>query len=179
MAYDLTMAAVATGDGISAAMWNILVNNIDYLHDTREQLSVGPISNTSMSTTGDFHAPSTNNVNNATHTGFQVFIPANFGALVSAVVLMLATTTYSAEADFNTDFGGVGENYNANSGNMLNQAVSFTANQIKSVDIASILTGLAAGDMLGLRVSNSSGANAGNWQALQLVIVYTRSDSIP
>jgi len=99
------------------------------------------------SNVGDFPVATAGSAQDAR---FAFYVPLDFTSLTSAVVVMIPDATETAQWDVTTDFGGDGEAYNLNSDSITNGTESVTANDVEEVDIADALTGLAAGDYVGV-----------------------------
>lgn len=182
MPYTDPMDTYVDGELIETADINTWVANIDYLHSRPFTLWVMGKGDSAPTAVGDFAARQIANTGAGTHFEYlQTAIPDHFDTLVSAELLMMATTSYTAEYDVNTDYFNPdsGEAYNNHSGAILSTTVALTANVPLFIDISGALTSLAAGDILGVKASNSTGANGGNWYILGLRIIYTASDTTP
>lgn len=82
------------------------------------------------------------------------FVPADFSSITDAVVI-LATANSSATADIDVavDFAANGEAHTTNSGSDTSSSYDVTTNQMFEMDISGTLTGLAAGDYVGVFVT--------------------------
>ena len=183
MPYVDPMPTYVDGELIPTSEINDWIGNIDYLHSRPITLTAQGVSNNGLSIQGDYAARGTNNVSTGDHMVFGLAIPDNYATLLSAQIVIFSTTSYTAEYDVNVDFGepnaAVPENYNQHSASIPDQTIALTANKMKYIDISAALVDLAAKDVLSVRISNSTGANAGTWYAPILKIVYTPSDTVP
>lgn len=96
---------------------------------------------------GDFV---TSPIGAAQTVNINFFVPADFSSLVSAVVVVIADNTETTQYDVVTDFGAAGEVHTANSDSLVNSTQAITVNEIEELDVSGALTGLAAGDYVGL-----------------------------
>lgn len=182
MAYDDSMATYSTGDLATATEVNKVTSNVDFLHSRPITLTVPGMSSASMTLQGDWVAESVGNQGAGTAEGvFMLAVPDNFDTLVSAQIKIFAATSFTADFDINTDFNtpGANENYNQHSGSLLDQTLALTANKTYWINISSTLTGLVGGDVLAVRIGNTSGVASGSWFAPLLKFVYAASDTVP
>ena len=81
-----------------------------------------------------------------------MLIPTNFQAFVSADLLIVAGGTGDMRFSIDTTWGGAGtETYNSASDNIAAGQIAVTLNLINSIDISAALTGVAAGDLVGIK----------------------------
>jgi len=87
---------------------------------------------------------------------FQVAIPLEFQELVTADVVVVQTATAAGPPDMQwsttTDWGKLcaAENYNAGSDAETDQTTAVAQNNLVCIDISASLTGIAAGDLVGV-----------------------------
>ncbi len=81
------------------------------------------------------------------------FAPADFSSITSAVVVVYPTATQGA-ADWDTysDYAAIGEAHNIHSESNTASTYNVTDDQFFEVDISGILSSLAAGDYVGIRL---------------------------
>lgn len=90
---------------------------------------------------------------NGEFTYFMTFqVPADFTTLTSCVVVLLSTDA-AADLDWtvDTDFAAVGEATGTHTDSATADAYAPAQNQIANLDISAALTGLLAGDVLGMK----------------------------
>lgn len=80
----------------------------------------------------------------------QLLIPEDFHQLVSAVVVIIPGATGNLRRSVDTDYGAIGEAYNTHSESIAAGEVAVTANVLTSISVAAALTGIAAGDFVGI-----------------------------
>ena len=94
-----------------------------------------------------------------------LLIPSNFQTFVKAEALVVAGGTGDMRRSVDTTFGAVGsETYNAASDSIAAGEVAVTTNLINAVDISAAFTGVAAGDLVGIkftRVGNHANDTVG------------------
>jgi hypothetical protein len=108
----------------------------------------------------------------AANTGamrFNIYVPADFTTLTSAGVVVIPDATETVQWDVATDFGAIGEHYSANSGSLTNSTLAVTDSYLAELDVSGALTGIAAGDNVGLSFTS----NTTNIRALFLRIKYS------
>ena len=86
---------------------------------------------------------------------FSVPIPAGFVSLTKAVLVIISKGTGNLRWLADSIFAADGESYIANGGSIAAANIAVTANQVKELTLqaGTLLTGLAAGDRLGLDFS--------------------------
>ncbi len=107
-----------------------------------------------LSNVGDFPTLA---INDTGLFQFVFFIPTDFTSLTDAVVVLIPDATETLNWSVTTDFGASGEASTANSDSETS-STSATANQILEADVSATLTGLAAGDYVGM-IWNSDTTN--------------------
>ena len=100
---------------------------------------------------------------------FLFHIPNDFTTLIDAVVVVLPDATETIQWDIATDFGASGEAYNANTDSVTDATLAVTQNQLAECDVSAGLTGIAAGDYVGM----SFKSNTTNIQVIMLRIRYS------
>lgn len=78
-------------------------------------------------------------------------VPSNFAALTSVEIIFVPDATETIQWDILTDFGILGELNDANSDSSVNDTLAVVDRTLIAADITSEFTGLAAGDIVGLR----------------------------
>lgn len=93
-------------------------------------------------------------------TFFSFEIPYNFESVTSMEVLFFpANTRVGANIDIISAYGAVGEDRLANQESDLTTTYSYTANELSSIDVSPVFTGVAADDICGLEIDNSGGGS--------------------
>lgn len=83
--------------------------------------------------------------------------PHDFTSIVEAVVVGISENNVAlANLDLYSQYGAVTEAYNTHAEQDLASTYPLTANDIFELDISGILTALAAGDYVGIRIKNSA-----------------------
>lgn len=102
-------------------------------------------------------------------------IPDDFASVSSAVIKIIgidtATLTYSVTTDF-ADFGS-NETFNTHEGSISAETLAVTANKGYELNIAAALANLAAGDTLGVQLTNDNGTC--DIRAVEVYIEYNRT----
>jgi hypothetical protein len=81
------------------------------------------------------------------------YVPNDFTSIVSAVVVMLYDSTNAAvDVDLYSDYAAKDEAYNTHAQSDTISTYAFTANQWTEISIAGLLSSLAAGDYVGIRI---------------------------
>lgn len=96
-------------------------------------------------------------------------IPHDFTSLTDAVVVVIPDTTETIQWDVTTDFGANGEAYTTNSDSITNATLAVTINVLAECDVSAALTGIAAGDYIGMEFVS----DINNIRAVFLRIRYT------
>ena len=99
---------------------------------------------------------------------FLFHIPNDFTTLTDAVVVVLPDASETIQWDIDTDFGANGEAYNANTDSVTDDTLAVTLSQLAECDVSAGLTGIAAGDYVGM----SFQSNTTNIQVVILRIRY-------
>jgi hypothetical protein len=90
-----------------------------------------------------------------------LLIPSNFQTFVKAEALVVAGGTGNMRRSVDTTWGNVGtETYNSASDSIAAGEVAVTTNLINAVDISAAFTGVAAGDLVGIKFNR--GGNHAN-----------------
>lgn len=89
---------------------------------------------------------------------FTFSAPCNFESLVSAKLIFAPTSTIALGqvADLHSDYAKLGENYQIHSEDSLSVPINGNANEISFLDLSSVLSNLAAGDIVGILVDLKS-----------------------
>ena len=102
-------------------------------------------------TIGSFPAVSMTDALDITAYSYML-IPLNFQSFVGADLLVVAGGTGNMRFSVDTTWGAVGiETYNAHSDAIAAGQIAVTVNRINSIDISAALTGVAAGDLVGIK----------------------------
>lgn len=81
------------------------------------------------------------------------YVPADFNSITEAVFVGVpANTQAAANYDIYSDYAAAGELYNAHSESDLASTYNVTINIMTEIDISGILSALAAGDYVGVRL---------------------------
>lgn len=90
---------------------------------------------------------------------YAFLYPDDFSSLVSAELLISTDTTGTLTYALALDFGNPDSNeaYNAGSDGASGLTLSTTANRLHLIDLASYLSGVAAGDFIGVSMSHTAG----------------------
>ena len=100
---------------------------------------------------GDFPAAVLTALNDFAHIAFKV--PHDFTAITNAeIIVSPAVTDGAANWDIDSDYGAVGEQYNAHSEADAASTYNVVAGQLFAVDVSGILSALAASDYVGLKL---------------------------
>ncbi len=154
----------STGDLITAAIWNQdAVDNViavKAIADGASEIYI-PITQddtgTGLTNKGDF--PGGDGVTGADVSRVSFRCPDNFSSITTAVIMVIPEDTQgAANWDITSDYGAVGEAFTTHSESDAATTYNVTADQIFEVDVSGILTSLAAGDYVGLGISNIGGA---------------------
>ena len=151
-------ANVVTGDLITAATWNNYLGatgSIEYLFDNRELWS--PATAWYDSSAATYHAPNTslgfgvdvNDVNDKAFVNFRV--PPGFSSITTASFLVLPLVT-DAAANWGifAYYGATGETSGTHAQSDSATTYNVTSSQWFEINVAGILTNLAAGDNVGM-----------------------------
>lgn len=95
-------------------------------------------------------------LDNTDEAYFSFFVPTNATSIVTCQLIGIPDATETIQFDVDTDFGAVGEPYDNNSDQINNQQESVTANQIWASDLSAALTGVAAGDLVGMKITSNT-----------------------
>ncbi len=92
---------------------------------------------------------------------FRFKVPANFATLVAVNLWVIrnggVATTLGNTIDLN--FAASGEQFNVHTDQLINTASPIGAdNEVSAIDIATAFTGLAAGDIVGVKIIHTSGS---------------------
>ncbi len=97
-------------------------------------------------------------VNNT--AGAEFVVPPDFTAITEAVIVVIPLTTdVAANWNIDSDYGAAGQTKNTHSENDAASTYNVTADQIFEVDISGILTSLAAGDYVGIKITLGAGTD--------------------
>ena len=124
-------------------------------------------SSPAISTEGDFQRV---NMATGSYVHFNFMVPADFSTLTPVKVVGIASAAGNMDWTVTTDFGAEGEVFTTNSDTDTANGVGQTANQILLVDISAAFTGLAAGDVVGVKFATD---NDCFYQPVGLVVKYS------
>lgn len=96
-----------------------------------------------------------NNISVNGSANIEFLVPINYASTFGAHICVIPGGTVAADIDLDSDYGQVGELYNAHSESDTTVSFPFTLNTIGVIDIASVLSSLSAGDMVGVKLSNN------------------------
>tara|TARA_Y100000031_G_scaffold154401_1_gene201931 strand:+ start:4060 stop:4689 length:630 start_codon:yes stop_codon:yes gene_type:complete len=136
-------------DGTSQATAGSGATKEFIVYSTRRSTGIFPY----PSVVGDF---SVNSIDMNEGAYFMFYTPNDFTSLTDAVVMTIPNANETIQWDALTDFGANGESSTANSDSALNETVSATQSQIVDCDISAALTGLAAGDYVGVEFESDT-----------------------
>lgn len=92
---------------------------------------------------------------------FSFFVPNDFTSITSAVILLIPIDSHaSANYDIWSRFAASAEDKDTNSGVDTTTTYNMTLDILFELSISGILTGLAAGDYVGIRIQNQGGTNS-------------------
>lgn len=148
---------LAKGTGNQALVMNNGATAPEWATISREMFI--PISSTGVSGTGygaivgEF--PTSERANGAV-INFVFKIPDDFVSLIEAVILNIPDATETIQIDVATDFGQADEAYNNHSGSLTDDQASATQFQLLEHDVSGALTGITAGDYVGMKVTSNT-----------------------
>ncbi len=87
---------------------------------------------------------------------YTFVIPADFTSLVEAVILIIPDASETVQWDLDASVAAVGEDYNSDTRQALNETKAVTINDLTELDISGQLTGLAASDYVGVRFQSDT-----------------------
>jgi hypothetical protein len=99
---------------------------------------------------------------------FAFKIPDDFVTLIEAVIVVIPDATETIQWDLATNFGLVGELYNANTDAVTNATQAVTVSILSELPVGDGLTGITAGDYVGLNFNS----NTSNIRVVGLFIKY-------
>lgn len=90
----------------------------------------------------------------------EFLVPHDFSAIHTAEIIVVPAATGNLRRSVATNFGGCGEDYNVHTDSIAAGEVAVTVNDVECLDISAALTGLAAGDYVGVEFTrHASHAN--------------------
>lgn len=96
-------------------------------------------------------------------------VPYDFTSITSAEAIIIPDqTNATTNIDINSDYGAIGEAYNNHSESDTASTYNLTQNQIYALDVSGILTGIAAGDYVGIRITAGAGGDTHNFIGFRL-----------
>lgn len=147
----------ATSDG-NYVMGNYLWNNTTTFTDTGTDTELPEVmvpifddsdANASLSNIGDHVSIAMADTFDVT-VRFNFRVPSDFHALVRARIVVVPLGTGDLRRGVETDWGACGEVYNTGSDSIAAGQVAVTLNEMECLDIDAALTGIAAGDHVGV-----------------------------
>lgn len=87
---------------------------------------------------------------------FNFIVPNDFSSLTGAKVVIIPDTTETIQWDITVDVAAVGENYNIDTRTGTNESLAVTVDDMTEIDISSHLTGLTAGDYVGVNFQSDT-----------------------
>lgn len=103
---------------------------------------------------GDFAANLVNASGGTERISF--FIPHDFSSIVEIVAVIIPNTTDSEwDLDIASDYATADEPYNTHSESETSTTYNLTNNQIAEIDLSPVLTSIAAGDYVGIKIENN------------------------
>jgi hypothetical protein len=88
--------------------------------------------------------------------GFTWFVPSDFASFNSVLIYAIPDATESIQYDIDVDIAASGEAYTTHTAQSLNATKSVTLNQVYTIDITSLLSLAAAGDIIGIRLGSDT-----------------------
>jgi len=158
---------VTTGDLITSAQWNNYMGvggSFDYIKEYKKDKELYiPVSSYRDASAGITDPPEglstypTANGNTDDQAHFSFRVPSDFTSIVEAKVIgYAASTNGAANIDIICYYAAVGEVATAVTESDLATTYDITDTHIEAIDISGILTGIAAGDIVGLRVETKA-----------------------
>lgn len=92
----------------------------------------------------------------AAEVHFVFKIPDDFVSLTEAAILNIPDTTETIQIDVATDFGQAGEAYNNHSDSLTDDQLAATQFELLEHDVSGALTGITAGDYVGMKVTSNT-----------------------
>ncbi len=139
-----------------------MIANKKYVDDTVGSISIPAV----ILPTKEFFIPSTvftpagtdNNLAEWTNSflnadnniRFNIYIPADFSNLTSAVMVIIPDTTETVQFDVSTSFASEGELFTNHTDSIVDGTQGVTENIITELDISEAFTGIEAGDYVGV-----------------------------
>ena len=80
------------------------------------------------------------------------YVPDDFSSITEAVAVRISRTTATKRLNYSADYGAIGENHGLHSESLTDQDTVETSNILYEHDISSILSSLAVGDHVGIKV---------------------------
>lgn len=96
------------------------------------------------------------------HTHYGFIVPSDFTTLEAAKIAFLPGSTDTYTPDFYADYCAEGEDYDNATASKTDASEALTADKLKLWDISSILSGIAAGDLVGVKVVHGD-TSSGYW----------------
>lgn len=100
------------------------------------------------------------------------FVPHDYSSIVEAVVMIIPAAGFTHRFNLYSDYGANGEVYSAHSEAALDVDVALTLGYIDELDVSGILSALAAGDYVGIKVL-ADGTNTPNVYVVGLRFKYS------
>lgn len=145
-----------------------LLNPADIATPTKEFFVPPP-----APTSGGLGSYASENIASAGDERFSFHVPNDFTAIVSAVVIAVPEDTAGPQTvDISSDYAADGEDATAAGEGPISLTPSYVANQMTEFDVSGVLTGIAAGDYVGVDF-NRIGNGFGNMDIIGFRMRYT------
>lgn len=167
-----TPSTQTTGFLVTATIYNEqIIGDLLHLYNYNHQIDARLYGNSVSVATGDYAYYQINSTNYCMVT-FRV--PDDFGSLDRASLVMICTSSTAQTIDVTSDYGNPAtpENYNQHSESSLSKATSPSINKLVLVDVSDVLSSLAAGDFVTIKVTNGNNTSAG---VAGVDLVYSRA----
>lgn len=107
-------------------------------------------------------------INSSQGTHFVFRVPDTFATLISASIIIIPDTTETIQWDVLVSVSQAGVAHNDDERSALNETLSVTLGLITELDVSSVLSGLTAGDYVGLDFQSDTA----NIRVLQFELIY-------
>lgn len=82
----------------------------------------------------------------------RFYVPADFSSIINAVVVIKPNSSGTHRLNIRTTYGAAGQTYLTHNESSVDQDLSLTDDQVYEWDISGVLTALAAGDYVHIRL---------------------------
>jgi hypothetical protein len=165
----------STGTLITAAKWNVLVNDIIFLHARQAVQFISPRfpqgAGSSEVELGDWLAAQLN-VGATARVSIHFQVPDDFDTFDSLYLLYVPGTNGTSDFDLSSDYGAAGEAYNNHSETATGEGASVTQNNLYAHDVSGVFSSIADNDYCALQVTH--GGTGPVLYILGLLLVYNR-----